>query len=244
MSIKTGIAIVTLFAAGFFAPGCLFAAGQRPYFSMAAIPKQRSSWFDDYEKGVIRAGQDLGFEVHTLTPANETQQIRLIEDAIDQGANALLVVPNDANSCAPVFAGARQQNIVVITHESSNQPQADFNIEMIDNLGFGESFMDEIVQVIGPTGEFAIYVGSLTTPSHNIWADAAIAYQRRNYPGLTLVAERFPVSENRDAAYRQTLELLAAHPNLQAILSFGSQGAPGAGQAIRENPRQRRFAII
>jgi len=253
MSMKTGTVSQGIFSrriclamAMLFTAGWLFAAGQRPYgtFTMAAIPKQRSSWFDDYEKGIIRGGQDFGVEVYTQAPSNTTQQVRLIEDAIGQGVTALLVVPNDASFCAPAFSRARQQNIAVITHESPNQSGADFNIEMIDYVRFGESFMDELVQVIGPTGEFAIFVGSLTVPSHKIWADAAIAYQKRNYPGLTLVADRFPVSEDKDAAYQKTLELLSAYPNLQGIISFGSQGAPGAGQAIRENPRQKRFAIF
>ena len=246
---KKGICFVMILLAAV----CLFAdasivsapaaAGE---FTMVAIPKLRSAWFDDYEKGVLKAGKDFGANTYMQAPAaaDEAQQVRLIEDAINQGVNALLVVPNDANSCVPAFKRARERGIVVLTHESPDQPDADFDIEMIDNVKFGERFVEELVAVIGETGEYAVFVGSLTVPAHNIWADAAIAYQKNKYPGLTLVADRFPASENRNDARQRTLELLTTYPNLKGIIAFGSQGAPGAGQAIRERSLLGKFAIF
>jgi simple sugar transport system substrate-binding protein len=52
------------------------------------------------------------------------------------------------------------------------------------------------------------------------------------------------VSEDRNAARQRTLELLQVYPNLKGILAFGSQGAPGAGQAIRERSLQGKIAIF
>ena len=215
-------------------------------YTMVAIPKLRSAWFDDYETGVLKAGKEFGVNTYMQAPAaaDEAQQVRIIEDAINQGVNAVLVVPNDANSCVPAFTRARERNIVVLTHESQNQPNADYDIEMIDNVKFGERFVEELVTAIGPNAEYAIFVGSLTVPAHNIWADAAIAYAKDKYPDLKLVADRFPVSEDRNAARQKALELLTVYPNLKGILAFGSQGAPGAGQAIREKSLQGKIAIF
>ena len=249
MSVKRGIYVVMVLL---FVAGSLFAAGAKQAtttsgeLTMVAIPKLKSAWFDDYEKGVLKAGSDFGVKTYMQAPAaaDEAQQVRIIEDSINQGVNAVLVVPNDANSCVPAFTRAKQRNIVVLTHESPNQPAADFDVEMIDNVKFGERFVDELVAAIGTSGEYAIFVGSLTVPAHNIWADAAIAYAKSKYPGLTLVADRFPVSENRNDARQRTLELLTTYPNLKGILAFGSQGAPGAGQAIREKSLVGKIAIF
>lgn len=52
--------------------------------------------------------------------------------------------------------------------------------------------MQKLAKEMGEEGEYAVYVGSLTTPLHNIWAAAAIAYQKENYPKMKLVADRFP----------------------------------------------------
>jgi simple sugar transport system substrate-binding protein len=249
MSLKRSLctALVILFiAGGLFAAGAKQEQAASGKYTMVAIPKLRSAWFDDYEVGILNAGKDFGINTYMQAPAaaDEAQQVRIIEDAINQGVNAVLVVPNDANSCVPAFTRAKERNIVVLTHESPNQPSADFDIEMIDNVKFGERFVEELVQAIGQSGEYVIFVGSLTVPAHNIWADAAIAYAQKNYPNLKLVADRFPVSEDMNAARQRTLELLTVYPNLKGVLAFGSQGAPGAGQAIRERALQGKIAIF
>ena len=215
-------------------------------YSMVGIPKLRSAWFNDYESGLKKAAKDFDIDAYQQAPASadEAQQVRIIEDSISQGANALLVVPNNTSSVEPVFNRARQQKIVVITHESVNQPGADFDVEMIENDKFGRYMMDEFARHAGGKGEFAIFVGSLTVPAHNIWADAAIKQLKEKYPQMKLVAERFPVSEDRNASRQKTLELLSTYPNLKGVLAFGSQGAPGAAQALREKGLVGKLTVI
>lgn len=228
----------------------LFAQGAQEKKSepeMILNPKLISAWFEPYEKDGIAAGKEYGASVYFKAgaAADEAEQVRILEDAINSGVNALLVVPNDANSLVPTFKKARERGIVVLTHESPNQPEGDFDIEMIDNVKFGEKFIEEFVRITGITeGEYAVFVGSLTVPAHNIWADAAIAYAKRNYPNLKLVANRYPVSEDRNAARQQTLELLQVYPNLKLILGFGSQGGPGAAQALREVGRSEDVTVL
>ncbi|MCC8108029.1 MAG: autoinducer 2 ABC transporter substrate-binding protein [Planctomycetes bacterium] len=217
-------------------------------YTMISVPKLRSPWFNDLETGVKQAGKDFGIkEVYQQAPASadEAQQVRIIEDAISQGVNAIMVVPNDANSCVPAFKRAREAGIAVMTHESPNQPEADYDVEMIDNVKFGEYMMDVFVKDMGADdGEYVIFVGSLTVPAHNIWADAAIGQAKKKYPNLKLVADRFPVSEDRNAARQKTLELMMTYPNLKGVLAFGSQGAPGAAQALREKRMIDKIAVI
>ena len=224
------------------------AAVQAAEYTMISVPKLRSPWFNDLEDGVKKAGKDFGIaEVYQQAPASadEAQQVRIIEDAISQGVNAIMVVPNDANSCVPAFARARAAGIAVMTHESPNQPEADYDVEMIDNVKFGEHAMKTFVADMGTDdAEYVVFVGSLTVPAHNIWADAAIAYAKEHYPNLKLVADRFPVSEDRNAARQKTLELIMTYPNLKGVLAFGSQGAPGAAQALREKRLIDKIAVI
>ncbi len=216
-------------------------------YTMVSIPKLRATWFDRLESGLVRAGKDFDIKVSQQAPASadEAQQVRLIEDAINQGNNALLVVPNDAKSIEPVFARARARKIVTVTHESPDQKNADWDIEMIDNKAFGEKAMEAMVKVMGATeGEYAVFVGSLTVPAHNIWADAAIALAKQKYPGLKQVSDRYPASEDQNLARQTALDILTAHPNVKGFLCFGSQGAPGAAQAMREKGLAGKIAVI
>jgi simple sugar transport system substrate-binding protein len=237
-------AVITLFIAGvLFAGGKQQGAGGQTF---VGIPKNNNAWFASYEKKLLQFGTDLGVSVSYQAPSSsdEAVQVRVIQDAISQGANAVLVVPNDANSLVPVFQRAKQQKVVVITHESPDQPNADYDVEMIDNTTYGEKFVEELVKVTGPSGEYAIFVGSLTVPAHNIWADTSINYAKAKYPNLTLVADRFPVAEDRNLARQKTLELLQTYPNLKGIICYGSEGAPGTGQAIRERSLHGKIAVV
>ena len=231
--------------------GVLFAGGAKQDqgkggYSMYAIPKQKIPWFEPYSNGIQRAAKDFGFNGYYLPPstADEAEQVRFTRDAITQGANALLVVPNDANSLVPVFSDARKKGIVVLTHESPDQPEADYNVEMINNDVYGEHFVEQLVKQIGPSGQYAIYVGSLTVPAHNIWADSAEKYAASKYPGLKLVASRFPVAEDREKSRQTALDIIKTYPNLKGFIMFGRQGAPGAAQALRELGLTEKISII
>jgi simple sugar transport system substrate-binding protein len=233
-----------------FGSGLAFAGGAKEggkAYTMVSIPKLRATWFDRMEVGLKKAGAEFGITVSQQAPAaaDEAQQVRLIEDAINQGNNAILVVPNDAKSIEPAFARAQGKKIVTITHESPNQKNADFDIEMIDNKAFGATAMELMVKSMGVNeGEYVVFVGSLTVPAHNIWADAAIARGKEKYPGLKQVADRYPVSEDQNAARQAALDIITAHPNIKAFLCFGSQGAPGAAQAVREKGLIGKITVI
>ena len=116
---------------------------------------------------------------------------------------------------------------------------------MIDNVAFGAAAMDLMVKNMGATeGEYVIFVGSLTVPAHNIWADAAIARAKDKYPGLVQVADRYPVSEDQNSARQAAIDIITAHPNIKGFLAFGSQGAPGAAQALREKGLIGKIAVV
>ena len=230
----------------------LFVAGEKEasaaeVYTMISIPKLRATWFDRMEVGLIEAGKEYGIKVSQQAPASadEAQQIRIMEDAINQGNNAILVVPNDANSIVPAFERAQSKGIVTITHESPQQKSADFDVEMIDNVAFGEKAMDLMVEDMGTeSGKYAVFVGSLTVPAHNIWADAAIVLAEKKYPGLEKIATRYPVSEDQNAARQTALDIITANPEIKGFLCFGSQGGPGAAQALREKGLIGKIAVI
>ena len=203
-------------------------------------------WFNTMEKGVKKAAEELGVNAYQTghTTADPAQQAKVIEDLITKGVDAICVVPNDAKSLEPVFKKAKDKGIVIITHESPDQVGNDYDLELIDNVKFGEHNLDMLVKFMGDSGEFAVYVGSLTVPAHNMWADAALAYASKKYPNLKVVADRFPVSEDVDAARKQTLDLIKAYPNLKGVLGFGSQGPIGAAQALQEKGLADKIAVV
>jgi simple sugar transport system substrate-binding protein len=193
-------------------------------------------WFNAMEAGIKEQGAALGMDAEMIGPtsADPALQVRAIEDLIARGVDVIGVVPNDEAALEPVLQKARDAGIRVVSHEGPGIQNVDWNFEMASATGFGETHAELLAQKMGGKGEYAVFVGSLTVPLHNAWADAAIAYLAANYPDMTLIGERYGVAENVDDSRKTALDLMAANPNLTGFLAFGSQGPIGAGRAIEE----------
>ena len=203
-------------------------------------------WFTAMEKGIKEAGKEQNVKAYMVGPttADPAQQVRAVEDLIAKKVSAIGVVPNDAKALEPVFERAKAAGIPIITHESPDQKGNVWDIEMIDNKEFGERHMKDLAKYMNEEGEYIVYVGGLTVPLHNAWADSAIAYQKEHYPKMKLVTDRYGVAESVDDSYKTALDAMLAHPNLKGILTFGSQGPIGAGRAIKERNKTDQIVLV
>jgi simple sugar transport system substrate-binding protein len=61
----------------------------------------------------------------------------------------------------------------------------------IDSEKYAQANIDELAKDMGGKGGYVIYVGSLTVPLHNNWADLAIKYQKEKYPDMHEVTSRY-----------------------------------------------------
>ena len=208
---------------------------------IAGIP-----WFNALENGIEKAATDFSIDASMVGPANvdPAQQVKLLEDLIAQKVDVIGLVPLDVKVAEPVLKRAQEAGIPVITHEGPEQEGRTWNVELIDSVKFGEVQMQKLAEEMGEEGEYVVYVGTLTTPLHNIWADAAIAYQEKNFPNMKLVTDRFPGADEIDTSYKTTLDVIKAYPNLKGILGFGSNGPIGAGNAVREKRLGQKIAIV
>ena len=193
-------------------------------------------WFNAMNMGIKKKAAELGVDAFMIGPtsADPALQVRAIEDLIAQKVDVIGVVPNDAEVLEPVLERARKAGIKVITHESPNQKNADYDFELASVKGFGEAYAKSLIKAMDGEGEYAVFVGSLTVPLHNAWADAAIAYIKQNAPGMKQVGERYGVAENVDQSRSTALDLMRANPGLKGFLAFGSQGPIGAARAVAE----------
>lgn len=203
-------------------------------------------WFNAMEMGIKEEGEKLGVDASMIGPtsADPALQVRAIEDLIAKGVDVIGVVPNDEKALEPVLEKARAAGIKVVSHEGPGLGNVDWNFELASAQGFGETHAELLAQKMGGEGEYAVYVGSLTVPLHNAWADAANAYIAAKYPNMKLIGDRYGVAENVDDSRKTALDLLAANPNLKGFLAFGSQGPIGAGRAIEERRLTDKVFVI
>lgn len=240
-------------AAGLLAGGAALAAGL-PGIARADTQKvmttvvkiQGVPWFNFMQKGLIEGGQKFNINSTMVGPVtvDPAQQVRLVEDQIAKKVDVLGLVPLDVKVLAPVLDRAQKAGIIVITQEGPNQDGRTWDVELINSTAFGEMQMQALAKDMGEKGEYVIYVGTLTTPLHNKWADAAIAYQKQHYPNMKLATARFPGADEIDTAEQVTRNVIQAYPQVRGILGFGSNGPIGAGNVVRQRHLQKKISIV
>jgi len=203
-------------------------------------------WIVRETEGVKAAGSDLGIKADLIGPAmagDVAQQVKLVEDLIARGVDGIVMVPNDPEALAPVLEKATKMGIVTIAHESPGQKGAMFDVEAFDNEVYGRKMMDQLVKNMGDSGGYVAFVGELTALTHNIWQDAARAQAKEKYPNVVELTDRIPTHDDLEVAYKTTLDLIKAYPNLKGILGSAATDAPGAAKAVEEKGLQDKIVV-
>jgi simple sugar transport system substrate-binding protein len=242
-SISLALALVAL------SPAFVSAADKpkKAKYTIATVVKVDGiAWFDRMREGVTKFGKDTGNDTFELGPAkaDAAEQVKIIENLIAQKVDAICVVPFSPEALEPVLKKAREAGIVVISHEATNQQNIDYDIEAFVNEEYGAHMMDNLAKFMGGEGEWANFVGSLTSKSHNQWQDGAEARAKEKYPKMKLVSRRNEEYDDQNKAYQKTKELITAFPNLKGILGAASTTAPGAGLAVEEAGLQNKINVV
>jgi simple sugar transport system substrate-binding protein len=143
-----------------------------------------------------------------------------------------------------VLKRAMDAGITVITHEAASQQNTNYDIEAFVNEDFGANLMEQMAKCMGGEGEYAVFVGSLTSQTHNQWVDGAIAYQKANYPNMTLVGDKNETFDDQQQAYAKAQEVLRAFPNIKGLQGSASTDVAGIGLAIEERGQEAQTCVF
>ena len=222
------------------------AEAEKVYTIATVVKLTGVAWFDRMEVGVNKFAEDTGMDAFQTghSTADPAEQVRVIEDLIAQGVDAICVVPNSTESLETVLKKARDAGIVVIAHEAANIENADFDIEAFDNTEYGRHFMDILAPMMGEKGQYTTFVGALTATSHNQWVDGSNAVAEEKYPDMELVSNKNETTEDQDNAYSKTKELLQAYPELKGFQGSAMTDVVGVGHAIEEAGLQDSTYVI
>lgn len=203
-------------------------------------------WFKRMEVGVKAFGEDTGVNATQQGPSepDPAQQAQVAQDQLAQGIDALIAVPIEVATMEPIFKQAMDAGVVVVTHEAANVQNAVHDVEAFDNAAYGEHLIDNLAELTGEQGQYAVFVGSLDSTAQNEWMDAAIAYQEATYPDMEVVGDRQVTGSNQQTAYAQMKQLLATYPDLKGMIGGDALDVVGAGQAVEEAGLQDSVSVV
>ena len=203
-------------------------------------------WFNRMEVGV-KAFQDANPDVVASesgpATANAAQQLRIVEDLIARGVNALAVVPMDPAVIEGALKHAMDRGIVVVTHEADNQKNTQADIEAFDNAAYGAALNERLAKCMGSKGKWTDFVGSLGSRTHTQWVDAG-AENAKKYPEMELVDDKNESFDDANKSYEMAKEILRKHPDIRGFQGSAGKDVIGIGRAIEEAGLQGKVCLV
>jgi simple sugar transport system substrate-binding protein len=226
---------VLLIAGLIVAAGVTGVLAQKKWTITTVVKITGINWFNRMEEGVKEYAKTSGNNASQTGPAqaDAAQQLQIITDLVAKKPDAIAVVPFDPATLEPIFKTAMARGIKIITHEADNQKNTLYDIEAFDNVAFGANLNKRLEKCMGGEGKWTVFVGSLTSKTHNQWADGGIGNAKKNAK-MMLVDAKQETADDADKAYEKAKEILTKHPDIKGFQGSASTDVAGIGRAVEE----------
>lgn len=184
-------------------------------------------------EGVAKAGEDMGVEAIVQAPTTADsveEQVKLMEDMITQGVDAIIVHCADSNGIMPGVRKAEEAGITVVT--IGTPAAADTFLRTgVNYYETGYTIAQTLAEALDGKGKMIILEGP---------AGAANAIERLNgindalkeYPDIEVVASQ-TANFKRTEGMSVTENLLTKYGDVNAIIGANDESALGAVQALK-----------
>ena len=224
------------------------AATSKKVWKIVDVPKlSPSPYFDRGLEGLKAASKDFSIDANQVGAVDfdSAAQVKIIEDLIAKGVDAIMVCAIDPNAMVPVLKKAQQKGILTMAYSSPVEESAiKWDVRSLDDKEFGEHIWDTMVKFMGDSGDYAVLTGQIDTPDHTMWFNYGTAYAKTKYPNLHLVTERIPTGESLQVAHDKTIDLIKTYPNLKGIIGLGAGNPPGTAQALEEKGLSGKIVAV
>jgi ribose transport system substrate-binding protein len=160
-------------------------------------------------------------EVMWLTPPQEDGQVQAqrIRQAVNEGADAVLISASDAGKVAGAIDDAVARGVEVMTFDSDVPQSKRFAYYGVDDVEMGRTVMRELSQQLGGRGAIAILAGNQNAP--NLQARArGVREEAANHPGIKVVDTFNHIETPQDAA-AEVIRVNNAYPEVTGWAMVG-----------------------
>ena len=196
-----------------------------------------NAYFQAGVEGFQKAADELGFEFMHDGPDDGSSdgQIRIIENYIAQGVDALCISANDPAALVDVLNEAREAGIKVLSWDAKVDAEGrDLDVEPASAKVIGLTQLESIAKSIGYEGQIAILSAMATAPNQNLWISFIEEglkdekYAKIEYVGTVYGDDEYTKS------FDETQGLLNKYPDLKGIIVPTTAGAPAACKCIQD----------
>jgi ribose transport system substrate-binding protein len=188
------------------------------------------------------AEHGIPIEIVWLTPPGEDGQVQAqrITQAVNEGANAVLISCSDAAKVTGAINDAVARGVEVMTFDSDAPDSRRFAFYGVDDLKTGQAVMDELAKQMGEKGSFAILAGNQNAPNLRRRVQG-VEEAARKYPGMNIVGTFYHIETPQDAA-AEVIRVQNAYPQIQGWAMIG--GWPLFTQTLLTDLDPARVKIV
>lgn len=204
------------------------AGGNGSTFTIAMIAKSSTNpVFLSARTGAEKAAEELSKEhgvnvkINWLTPPSENAELQAqrIAQAVNSGANAILVSASDAGKITGAINEAVDRGVPVMSFDSDAPDSKRFSFYGGDDHAMGSQVMSELAKQMNGKGKIAILSGNQNAPNLQKRVQGVLD-EAKKYPGITIVNTFYTIETPQDAA-AEVLRAQQAYPEIQGWAMVG-----------------------
>jgi ribose transport system substrate-binding protein len=163
----------------------------------------------------------LAVEVVWLTPPQEDGQIQAqrIQQAVNDGANAILISCSDAGKVTGAINDAVDRGVPVMTFDSDAPQSKRFAFYGVDDAKTGAQVMSELAKLLNGKGKVAILAGNQNAPNLQHRVQGA-KDEAAKYPGISISGVFNHIETPQDAA-AEVIRAGNAYPDISGWAMIG-----------------------
>ncbi|MEK4237442.1 MULTISPECIES: substrate-binding domain-containing protein [unclassified Paenibacillus] len=212
------------------------------------VPKTIDTSIEFWEvmkQGVATAAKEFGADVHTVgtdTELDVDKQIQLLEQAIEEKPDAIILAATDYYRLVPVAEQIKAAGITLITVDSGLNGGVSESFIATDNYEAGRKAAQKLIENIHSDDQVAIMnfvQGSATAIEREKGVRDALSQN-----GVNLVQDTLYSNGSSKKAYQLTVDLLKNQPQLKGIIGLNEPSTLGAGLAIMDMGLKSKVKLV
>jgi ribose transport system substrate-binding protein len=243
------IAALSLTACNSQPPPAGQAPAAKPGLKVALIAKSSTNpVFLSARTGAEAAAKELAakhnvpVEIAWLTPPTEDGQVQAqrIAQAVNEGANAVLISCSDAGKVTGAINDAVARGVEVMTFDSDAPESKRFAFYGVDDIKTGQMVMDELAKQMNESGSIAILAGNQNAPNLRKRVEG-VKQAAAKYPKIKIVDTFYHIETPQDAA-AEVIRVQNAYPQIQGWAMIG--GWPLFTQTLLTDLDPKKVKIV
>jgi ribose transport system substrate-binding protein len=144
---------------------------------------------------------NIKIEIDWRTPPTEDGQVQAqrMTQAVNEGANAILISCSDASKVTGAINDAVDRGVPVMTFDSDSPDSKRFAFYGVDDVKSGEAVMEELATVLKGKGNVAILAGNQNAPNLRKRVEG-VENAAKKYPNIKIVGVFYHAETPQDAA--------------------------------------------